>query len=79
MKYLVSWRWIYNYFEGKIVQLSKALFIAEHPFFRELVMPARFDKLGRRADKETPYSRELIFEKLNRHVEKRFAFNGSLD
>jgi len=36
-------------------------------------------ELGRVANKETPYSRELIFEKLNRHVEKRFVLNASLD
>lgn len=65
------------FYEGKIVRLQKAIDIAEHPFFRELVILSRFDKLGRRAHKTTKYSRELILEKLNKHVENKYKINSA--
>jgi predicted HD phosphohydrolase len=60
------------YYEGKIVKLQKANELVNHPFFKELCMLTRFDKLGRNKHKTTKYSREGVLTALNKQVELKY-------
>jgi predicted HD phosphohydrolase len=64
------------YYEGKTRQLKKVNYLAQHPFFTELVMLSRYDKLGRVANKTSPYSRELILDRLNKKALQRYEEGG---
>jgi|SRR5208337_133948 len=63
------------YLSGEMHKLFKVKELSEHPFFRELVMLKRFDHLGRNPHKKTLYNKQVIVDKLNSVVERRFKNN----
>lgn len=60
---------------GEMRKSSKVKELAEHPWLPELVLLARWDKLGRNPNHRVKYNKDLIIEKLNKRVQKHFGEN----
>lgn len=60
---------------GQMRKRSKVEFLKNHPWLPELIMLARWDKMGRNPRQEMMYDKEKIIDKLNLCVEKHFAEN----
>ena len=60
---------------GDMRRLKKVLDLSGHPWLPELVLLARWDKIGRKPNTITKYNREDIMDRLNKCVEKRFIDN----
>ena len=68
---------IWYFLLGEMKKLSKVRELAESPWLPELISLARWDKLGRNPHiKHTEINRELIMERLNKCIEKRFEINA---
>jgi predicted HD phosphohydrolase len=66
---------VWAYLDGSMRKLSKVRDLSGHPWFPELCQLTRYDKAGRNPNKKTPYSRELIIDRLNKCVSDRFEYN----
>lgn len=62
----------WEYIDGHMKKLCKCIKLANHPFFAELGQLARWDKLSRNPNYVIKYSRQIIFDRFNKLVEKRF-------
>lgn len=63
---------IWYFLLGDMKKLSSVIELAEHPWLPELVTLARWDKMGRNPRAKTTYDREIIMDKLNLCVKKKF-------
>ncbi len=63
---------IWNYILGDMKKLSKCKFLANHPWFPELIQLARFDKNGRNPNVNIYYNKEDIINRLNMASENHF-------
>lgn len=57
---------------GKMRKRSKIKELIDHPWLPELIMLARWDKIGRNPNKKITYDRNKIVDRLNRCVERHF-------
>lgn len=57
---------------GEMKRLSKVRELIEHPFLPDLILLARWDKMGRNPNKKIIYDREKIIQKLNKCAETHF-------
>lgn len=60
---------------GEMKKHSKVKYLQNHPWFSDLAILARWDKMGRNPNKRVAYDKEDIIEKLNLCVRKRFLVN----
>ena len=58
---------------GEMKKHSKVMELVEHPILPDLILLARWDKMGREPKREIVYDREKIIQKLNRCAEKHFT------
>jgi len=58
---------------GEMRRRQKVLDLVFHPWLPELVLLARWDKMGRNPNRVVNYDRQEIIDKLNRCVERRFS------
>lgn len=58
---------------GEMKKLSKVQELIEHPFLPELILLARWDKMGRNPSRKVVYDQEKIITKLNKCAEKHFS------
>lgn len=58
---------------GEMRKLSKVRELAGHPWLPELLLLARWDKLGRNPAATVKYDRQIILDRLNQCVAYRFA------
>ena len=58
---------------GKMKRLGKVGYLIHHPWLPELILLARWDKLGRNPNKIIVYDREVILDKINKVVDKHFV------
>lgn len=63
---------IWHLLLGDMKRQKKVQYLVNHPWLPELVLLARWDKMGRNPNKEIKYDREIIIERLNQCVEKYF-------
>ena len=63
---------IWHLLDGEMRRLGKVRELVDHPFLPDLILLARWDKMGRDPKRVVPYDRDDIIEKLNRCVEKRY-------
>jgi len=63
---------IWYLIKGEMKKLSKVRELIEHPFLQDLILLARWDKMGRNPNKKMKYDKEDIINRLNKCVEKRF-------
>ena len=57
---------------GEMRKLSKVKFLINHPWLPELILLARWDKLGRNPKMIVKYDKEFIINKLNEKAELYF-------
>lgn len=60
---------------GKMRKKSKVEYLNEHPWLPELIMLAKWDKMGKNPRCKTVYDKEKIIDRLNLCVVKHFEFN----
>lgn len=63
---------IWGLIKGEMKKRRKLEFLINHCWLPELLMLARWDKIGRNPTKKPDYKKELIIEKLNKKVEIKF-------
>jgi HD superfamily phosphohydrolase len=63
---------IWTLIMGEMKKLKKVKDLAGHPWLPELVLLARWDKLGRDPKRLVSYNKEEIVDRLNKCVENRF-------
>lgn len=66
---------IWHLLLGEMRKRSKVEFLREHPWLPDLIMLARWDKMGRNPNRKVMYNKEKIIDKLNSCIEKHFANN----
>lgn len=57
---------------GEMRKYSKVKYLQEHPWFPDLAMLARWDKIGRNPNRRVVYDKEEIVNRLNICAEKHF-------
>jgi len=58
---------------GEMRRLSKVQYLIGHPWLSDLILLARWDKLGRNPNHQIKYDKDFIIEKLNRCANKHFG------
>lgn len=58
---------------GDMRRQSKVKDLVWHPFLPDLILLARWDKMGRNPKQKVYYDKDKIIERLNRAVERRFS------
>jgi len=58
---------------GEMRKLSKVKFLVSHPWLPELVLLARWDKIGRNPRAKVKYDKEFIINKLNEKAKLHFS------
>jgi predicted HD phosphohydrolase len=58
---------------GKMKRKMKVQYLIDHPYLKDLLLLARWDKMGRVPNKKVPYSRSKIIDRLNKCVEDKYA------
>ena len=66
---------IWYFILGDMKKLSKVHEMINHPWFADLALLARWDKLGRNPNKQVKYDPDEIVFRLNKCVESRFETN----
>lgn len=61
---------------GEMRKRSKVEFLINHPWLPDLIMLARWDKIGRNPRRKITYDKEKIIDRLNLCVEKHFNENN---
>jgi len=69
---------IWDLLLGQMRKKSKIEYLETHPWLSELIMLARWDKIGRNPRCRVVYDKEKIIERLNLCVDKHFEFNLEL-
>lgn len=67
---------IWHLILGEMKKRSKVESLSNHPWLPELIMLARWDKIGRNPRRKIIYDKEKIINNLNFCVEKRFELNN---
>jgi len=63
---------IWYLLNGEMRKLSKIKELVDHPFLPELILLARWDKLGRYPKRKVLYSKQMIVDRLNYCAEEHF-------
>lgn len=63
---------IWYLIRGEIRRLGKVHELISHPFLPDLILLARWDKMGRNPRSTIHYSRQTIIDRLNKCVKKHF-------
>jgi len=66
---------IWDLMLGQMRKKSKIEYLETHPWLPELIMLARWDKIGRNPNRKVVYDKQKIIDRLNICVDKRFVLN----